>query len=156
MAKRKASPAQLRARKNFARMARCRSKKSKRSNMARRKVRRASPRRRSSYRRRKSGSSGVSVKNRVLGGLVYGAVRQKASDLAVPLTSRLGMFGAYADNVALGGIAWYAAKKTRGMVRDIALSALTFESALAGMDLVGGLSGTKSNAGSGDFSATVF
>lgn len=116
--------------------------------MARRK-KRASAKTRVVYRtakakrrsKRRSSSSSSSLMGQVVGGMSYGALRGYASDLASPITSKLGFLGDYADNVVMAGISYAMAKRKIPLINkwkmasDIGKAGLVIESAFAGLDL---------------------
>jgi len=75
----------------------------------------------------------------VLGGVGYGALRQKLSSLLTPVTEKIPM-GVYADNVALGVASYLMAKHGGKLpmgkyVKAIGVSGLTAEAVLMGVDL---------------------
>jgi len=95
---------------------------------------------RKSTRSRKSiTSSNNSLMMVAVGGVGYGALRQRLSTLLSPVTEKIPM-GVYADNVALG-IASYLMAKHGGKlpmgkyVKAIGISGLTAEAVLMGVDL---------------------
>lgn len=107
----------------------------------RRKARRASARRSSGFftkkRRSSNGSSGAPLTGLIIGGMAYGATREKISNMLAPITAKLPM-GNIADEVVLGVGAYFLAKNTNGVMRDYARAALTVESARLGEALING------------------
>lgn len=69
--------------------------------------------------------------------MVYGAGRSYLSNLIAPYTSKL-PFGAVADEVGMSLVAYFAAKNTKGFVKDVAMKALTIENARVGEALADG------------------
>ncbi len=109
----------------------------------RRKARRSGFRK---IRRSHSRKSGVSLTGSILPAALYGAARPYISNLVAPVTSSLGAAGGYADNLVLGGIGYFAAKKGRGMIKSVGHAMLLIEAASIGSELSGGMGGS-SNAG---------
>jgi hypothetical protein len=77
----------------------------------------------------------------VLPAAVYGAARPYVSNLVAPITGALGAAGGYADNLVLGGIGYFAAKKGRGMIKSVGHAMLLIEAAQIGAELSGGIGG---------------
>lgn len=95
---------------------------------------------------RRSNSGGSSVKLIQLDAMIYGAVREKTSNLIAPLVAKIPL-GNIADEVAMGGINYLVAKNTSGMIKDVALKGLVIENARLGEALVsGGLGGLLGNS----------
>jgi len=66
------------------------------------------------------------------GAAIYGAARQRISDLAAPITSRIPL-GGIADEVALGVGGYYLAKKSSmPLLKSIGRAAMTIEAARIG------------------------
>lgn len=88
---------------------------------------------RPSYTRRKrSGSNSNDMTKTILGAMVYGGVRQKASDLLAPVTAKVPL-GSIADEVVLGAIHYFGAKKVSNpMLKSIFHAGLIVESARVG------------------------
>ena len=96
-----------------------------------------------SKRRSKATTNPLSM---ILPAMGYGAVRGKVSQLIQPVTSKI-PFGNLADEIGMGVLSYYAAKKGKGMVKKLGQAGLIIESAQAGQTLVAGnlLGGTTSN-----------
>jgi hypothetical protein len=94
--------------------------------------------------------------SQVIGGMSYGALRSFASQLAQPLTDKLGFAGVYADNVVMAGLSYALAKGKVPVIsgmkysRDIGKAGLSIESAFAGVDLKNQLMGST-----GTISSTI-
>jgi hypothetical protein len=101
---------------------------------------------------RRSGSNkGMTPTGIIIGGAVYGAARGYVSNAIKPVTDMI-PFGNLADNVVMGGISYLAAKKGKGMVKQIGQAGLAIEAALAGQDLInGGLLGGSQSSGSSNW-----
>jgi len=100
------------------------------------------------FKRRGHSKKSVPLGAVVLGGAVYGVGRQYVSNLISPLTSKIPL-GNLADNLAMGLVSYYAAKKGTGMVKEIGRAGLYIEAALAGQDLMsGGLSNISGSSSS--------
>lgn len=69
--------------------------------------------------------------------MIYGALREKMSLALLPLTSKIPL-GTVADEVGMGVINYIVAKKTSGMLRDVAVKGLVIENARIGEALVSG------------------
>jgi hypothetical protein len=79
----------------------------------------------------------------IIPAMAYGAGRQYISNLIAPVTSKIPL-GQYADEVGMGILSWYAAKKGKGIIKKVGIAGLTIESALVGQQLIStGLSATK-------------
>ena len=89
-----------------------------------------------SYRRRKKGgySKPESV---ILPSMLYGAVREKASIALAPVLSKVPL-GDVADEVGMGIISYFVAKKGKGIVKEVGKAGLTIESARMGEALASG------------------
>lgn len=91
------------------------------------------------YAAKRSGFKGGLMMS-ILGGMAYGAVRQKASDALAPFTAKIPL-GNISDEVAMGAIA-ILAKKTVGrkmpLIKDIANAAIAIESARIGEAIITG------------------
>lgn len=86
----------------------------------------------------------------IIGGGVYGAGRTYLSNLVAPVTSQM-PGGVLADNLVLGAICWFAAKKVRNpTIRNVAKAGLAIEAALAGQDLVANGFNLAPGASNGD------
>jgi len=88
--------------------------------------------------------------------MAYGAVRAPVSDMLKSVTSGipvLNTMGSIGDEVAMGLLCWFTAKKTSGMLKKIAIKGLIVENAMLGAEIArGGInlfgSGTVQNSGS--------
>lgn len=74
----------------------------------------------------------------LMGGVIYGAARQKVSQIIAPFTAKI-PGGVYADNVALGLLSYVVAKKARSLpmgkyLVEAGKAGLYAESVLAGSD----------------------
>jgi len=80
--------------------------------------------------------------------MVYGAVRQYASNMLAPLTSMVPL-GTLSDEVAMGFVDYMVAKHTSGFIADVAKKGLVIENARVGEAIVNGglsvLTGTSSS-----------
>jgi len=95
---------------------------------------------------KRSGSGSGNLMGVMVGGAVYGAGRTYLSNLVAPVTSQM-PGGVLADNLVLGAVCYFAAKKIKNKtIKNIARSGLAIEAALAGQDLVA--SGFNLSAGS--------
>ena len=94
---------------------------------------RASPKRASSRR----GSSKGKVSMLQFDSMIYGALRQKASTALTPFTSKIPL-GSISDELGMGALNYFIAKKTTGMLRDIAMKGLVIENARVGEAVVDG------------------
>ena len=104
--------------------------------------------RRSSHRR--SSSTGMNPLNIALPSAIYGAVRGYAVSMLTPLISMVPA-GAYADELVLGGLGYFAAKKGKGFVRNAGFSILAIEAFRAGSTMGGGLMGTSTTPSSTNY-----
>ena len=82
----------------------------------------------------------------VLPAALYGAARPYVSNLVSPVTGALGAAGGYADNLVLGGIGYFAAKKGRGLIKNVGHAMLLIEVAQIGAELAGGMGGAGGGA----------
>lgn len=87
-------------------------------------------------------SKGLSPMEAAAGSAIYGAIRNPLVN-AVPDIAR---FGAYSDNVVLGGLAALAAWKGKGMTKKAGMVVLSNESFVASTRASQGIS--SSNSGS--------
>ena len=115
-------------------------------------ARRRRSRRYSGFRRHRRGrsrfSSGMSTTGIIGGAIAYGAVRQKISDMLMPLTSKIPL-GTFSDEVGMGLLSYIALKKVSNpLVKKIALAGLTIESARVGEALISGGLGSITNTSS--------
>jgi hypothetical protein len=91
----------------------------------------------------------------ILGAMAYGAIRQKASDFVMPVTSKIPMLGNASDEVVLGVSAW-ALNKFVGrkvpMLKPLFKGAIIIESARIGeLIATGNLGIGQSTATGGQF-----
>lgn len=102
------------------------------------------------FKKHYSKSAGVSPEGLILPSMIYGAVREKASNMLTPITSKVPL-GNVADEVVLGGIAYFVAKKfsSNKMIRDVARAALTVEAARLGEAVINGQVGLGGTSTSG-------
>jgi hypothetical protein len=84
----------------------------------------------------------------IIPAMVWGIGRPYLAQLIAPLTSKL-PFGNLADEVGLGLIGYFAAKKGRGLIKDAGIAILTVESFAAGSQLIGTIGGTSSTQTNG-------
>jgi hypothetical protein len=96
-----------------------------------------------SQRRRTAG--GEATMSLVAGSAIYGAIRQKASDMLAPVTAKLPL-GNISDEVVLGTAGYLLAKKTSGLPRQIGKAALVIEAARVGEAIMTGQVGLGGNA----------
>lgn len=102
----------------------------------RRIVRRLTSSAKKGYRRAKS--SGVKPEQLILPAGVYGAVREKVSNVLTPVTSKIPL-GSIADEVVLGTIHYFGAKKFKNkMAKDFFRAGLCVEAARIGEAVVDG------------------
>lgn len=73
----------------------------------------------------------LNAKGLAIGALAYGAVRAPVSNALAPFTAAIPL-GSIADEVALGGLAFFVGMKQRGLVGDISRAAFTVEMARIG------------------------
>jgi len=64
-----------------------------------------------------------------------------------PVTNMMGFAGGYADNIALGGIGYLAAKKGKGLIRSFGKAMLYTEAYQLGSELMGGIGAGAGNSG---------
>jgi len=87
-------------------------------------------RRKKGYSKRGSSSS-VSPMKLLIGAMIYGAAREKVSNLLTPLTSKIPL-GDVTDEAVLGLISYYTAKKGKGVLKQIGQAGLSIEAARLG------------------------
>ncbi len=109
----------------------------------RRKARRTAGRRFAKRSGRRSGGK-ISLVGTILPAALYGAARPYVNNLVAPVTGALGVAGGYADNLVLGGIGYFAAKKCKGMIKNIGHAMLLIEATQIGAELSGGMMGGSS------------
>jgi hypothetical protein len=92
---------------------------------------------------------GINPMKLIVGAVIYGAVREKASNALTPLTSKIPL-GNIADEAVLGTAGFIAAKKGKGIIKDIGTAALLIESARVGEAIATnslGLGGSTASSG---------
>jgi len=103
--------------------------------MARRRKRivRRAPRRASFTKRiKRRVKSATSLKNPFqIDAMLYGALRAKVSNALDPVTSKIPL-GTLSDEIGMGILNWMVAKKTSGMLKNIAMKGLVIENARVG------------------------
>lgn len=103
--------------------------------------------------RRKSYSK-ENLTKMMIGSAIYGGVRQKASNMLAPITSKVPL-GVISDELVLGTIHYFAAKKVRNpMLKSIFKAGLIVESARVGEAIADGSLGSfgaTSNGGQNVF-----
>lgn len=80
--------------------------------------------------------------------MAYGAVRQYAATAIQPLTSKIPL-GNVSDEVAMGLINWMVAKKTSGLIHNVAMKGLVVENARIGEAIVSGQIGIGGTSAGG-------
>lgn len=108
--------------------------------MARRKrtVRARSFSRFTSRRAKRNYSSGENLTQTMIASAVYGGMREKVSNMLTPITSRIPL-GTVADEVVLGAIHYFGAKKVKNpMLKSLFKAGLIVESARLGEAVVDG------------------
>ena len=75
---------------------------------------------------------------------VYGAARPFVANMVPDIDA----LGGYSDNLILGGIAYLACKKGKGLVKTAGLSVLSCEAFIAGNKLSAGFAPTGAKGGS--------
>jgi hypothetical protein len=113
--------------------------------------RRVSSPARATYRRRKSGKK-LTPKNVLIGGVAYGLVREPINNALKNVTGNFGFN--LADELVLGTAAWFAAKKGKGIVKDIGLVALGVEAHNLARGGLGGITGMLSGGNNNNSSST--
>jgi len=116
--------------------------------MARRKktaVRRVYSKAKKSYRRSSKSSNPTTL---IIPAAVYGAIRAPMAKALDPVLAKI-PFGNVADELGLGILSYYAAKKGKGMIKKIGQVGLVVESARVGEVVISGQlmnMGTKAQA----------
>lgn len=105
------------------------------------------------FARRGSRKLGIGSSNSLVqvDAMAYGALREKVSTMIAPVSSKIPL-GNISDEVAMGLVNWLVAKKTSGLLRNIAMKGLVIENARIGEAIVQGQIGlgggsTTSNYG---------
>jgi len=93
-------------------------------------------------------SSSVNPLKVIIPAFAYGAMRQKVSELAAPLTSKVPL-GQYADEAVFGLAGYFMAKKGKGLIHNLGVAVLTIEAASIGHQVVGGMVNGGGNSSSG-------
>ena len=83
----------------------------------------------------------------VIPAMAYGAGRGYLSNMLTPLTSKIPL-GNYADEAVFGILGYLAAKKGKGIIKDVGTAVLTVESASLGSQLMGSVNNGSSSTGS--------
>lgn len=108
-----------------------------------------------SYKRSKSNLGSNNLMGSVIGGMSYGALRSYGSEMAKPITDKMGFLGVYADNVVMATISYALATGKIPFInnikvsRDIGKAGLVIESAFAGVDLKNQVMGTGNSVTTG-------
>ena len=80
----------------------------------------------------------------VVGGVVYGAVRQPINNFVKGLTGNMAFN--LSDEIAMGLVAWLVARRSSGMVKQAALAGLAIEASRIGSSFkLGGIIGTTAS-----------
>jgi len=96
---------------------------------------------------KKYGKKATSLKNPLqIDAMIYGGLRAKVSNAISPFTSKIPL-GDIADEVGMGLMNWMIAKKTSGMIKNIALKGLVIENARVGEAIATQGMGILSGAG---------
>lgn len=101
-----------------------------------------------SKKRSYSRKGGFSPMKLLIGSMIYGAAREKVSNLLVPVTSKIPL-GEITDEAVLGVISYYAAKKGKGVIKDIGTAGLTIEAARLGEYALSRVSNSNGTTSSG-------
>lgn len=117
--------------------------------------RRAKARRSYGFKKSKSrnSSAGFNATKTIVGGAIYGASRQYVSNLVSPLTSKIPL-GNVADNLVMGAICYFGAKKAPAMLKDAFKAGLAIEAALAGQDLMANGFNTGTSSSDSNFDSS--
>ena len=84
----------------------------------------------------------------LIGSMIYGAAREKVSNLLTPVTQKIPL-GEITDEAVLGVISYYAAKKGKGVIKQIGTAGLAIEAARLGEYALSRVSGTSNGTSSG-------
>ncbi len=98
------------------------------------------PRHRRRFGHRSSG--GVNPMNMVLASALYGAIRQPIGNMIQGVVPS-GTLSGYADEAILGVTGYFLAKKGKGFMKALGMSALVVESASVGHQVTAGYLGTS-------------
>ena len=104
---------------------------------------------RRSKRHRSKSSSSMKPTSILLAAGVYGAFREKLSNMLTPITSKIPL-GNIADEAVLFGAGYLVAKKTSGVLKEVGKAAMFIEAARLGEAVISGQIGLGSaqNVGS--------
>jgi hypothetical protein len=109
--------------------------------MARGRFRRAARRAGRFFRsQRRSTARGETTTSLLLGAGIYGALREKAANALIPVTSMVPL-GNAGDEVILGVLGYMLAKKGSGVFRQVGKAAVTIEAARVGEMIASGTLG---------------
>lgn len=86
----------------------------------------------------------------LIGSMIYGAAREKVSNLLIPVTSKIPL-GEITDEATLGLISYYAAKKGKGIIKQIGTAGLTIEAARLGEYALSRVSGATNGTQSSGY-----
>jgi len=102
---------------------------------------------RPSFRRKSTSNSGNADLMKVIAGAaIYGGVREKVSNMIAPITSKIPL-GTIADEVVLGTIHYFGAKKVSNpMLKSIFRAGLIVESARVGEAIANGTALQSNNS----------
>lgn len=116
---------------------------SRRSKVRRTEVRHMAKKRKGSYRRM---AGRMNPAKAIIPSMLYGAVRAPISNALGGITSKIPLANV-GDELVMGAIGWYAAKKGKGILKDVGYGALVVESARVGEAIsTGGLNLTNSSS----------
>lgn len=97
-----------------------------------------------------SRKAGFSPMKLLIGSMIYGAAREKVSNLLTPVTSKIPL-GEITDEATLGLISYYAAKKGKGIIKQIGTAGLTIEAARLGEYALSRVSGATNGTQSSGY-----
>jgi hypothetical protein len=81
----------------------------------------------------------------VIPAMAYGAGRNYLSNMLAPLTAKIPL-GNYSDEAVFGILGYLAAKKGKGIIKDVGVAVLTVESASLGSQLIGSVTNNNSSS----------
>lgn len=84
---------------------------------------------------RRNSSTGVKMVQ--FDSMAYGALREKASNMLLPFTSKIPL-GTIGDEIGMGLLNYLIAKKTSGFLKNVAMKGLVIENARVGEALING------------------
>jgi hypothetical protein len=98
------------------------------------------------------GKKATSMSNPIqIDAMAYGALRAKMSDMLAPITSKIPL-GSISDEIGMGFLNYFVAKKTTGIIRNIALKGLVIENARLGEAIIsGGILGSVGTSNSNSY-----